>query len=165
MFTGLVEAMGSIERVEPRPLGRRLRIQTTIVEGEARPGDSIAVNGCCLTAVATDRAGFEVETVAETLARTTLGSLAAGDLVNLERRSLSSGTEGQPRGGPGGALSGAADRGRRAHAEDVMTIVNGRSRRGISAPDRAGRARPRRRRGLLLTVSEAVRRIRAGRMI
>jgi len=46
-----------------------------------------------------------------------------------------------------------------------MTIVNGRSRRGISAPDRAGRARPRRRRGLLLTVSEAVRRIRAGRMI
>ena len=84
MFTGLVEAMGSIERVEPRPLGRRLRIQTTIVEGEARPGDSIAVNGCCLTAVATDRAGFEVETVAETLARTTLGSLAAGDLVNLE---------------------------------------------------------------------------------
>lgn len=85
MFTGLVEAMGSIERVEPRPLGRRLRIQTTIVEGEARPGDSIAVNGCCLTAVATDRAGFEVETVAETLARTTLGSLAAGDLVNLER--------------------------------------------------------------------------------
>ena len=84
MFTGLVEGMGRIERVEPRPGGRRLRIHSALA-ADARIGDSIAVNGCCLTAVAVDREGFEVEAVPETLARTTLGTMAAGDPVNLER--------------------------------------------------------------------------------
>lgn len=85
MFTGIVEALGNVVRVVPEGPGRRLVIAHEEVSNGARTGDSIAINGCCLTVV--ERAGSELAFQAgpETLARTNLGSLAAGDRVNLER--------------------------------------------------------------------------------
>src|SRR5262245_66070384 len=85
MFSGLVEGMGRIAEVEERPHGRRFWIEAPgIVSGE-RVGDSVSLNGCCLTMVAIDgdRAAFEA--VPETLARTTLGGWQVGQAVNLER--------------------------------------------------------------------------------
>jgi riboflavin synthase len=81
MFTGLVEEVGHIEG----RTGRRLRIgAATVVEG-AEVGDSIAVDGCCLTLVAMGEGWWEADLSEETLARTTLDRLGAGDRVNLER--------------------------------------------------------------------------------
>lgn len=85
MFTGLVEEKGSVLVVEPRPDGRRLWIGAEHVLEDARVGDSIAVSGVCLTVVERRADSFAVEMVPETLRRTTLGALAAGDPVNLER--------------------------------------------------------------------------------
>lgn len=85
MFTGLVEEVGRIASIEERPAGRRLWIAATRVLEDARVGDSMAVNGCCLTVVECDPERFAVEAVPETLARTTLGGWSAGRAVNLER--------------------------------------------------------------------------------
>jgi riboflavin synthase len=85
MFTGLVEEMGRVEKVEGTPAGRGLWIAARRVLEDARTGDSIAVNGCCLTAVALEPGRLRVDVVPETLDRTTLGGLVAGDAVNLER--------------------------------------------------------------------------------
>lgn len=85
MFTGLVEETGRIEAVEERPGGRRFRIAAARVLEDARVGDSLAVNGCCLTAIAVGAGSLEFEAVPETLARTTLGSWKVGERVNLER--------------------------------------------------------------------------------
>jgi riboflavin synthase len=85
MFTGIVEEMGRIERIEERPAGRRFWIAAgSALEGTG-VGDSIAVNGCCLTVVGVDARRFAVEAVPETLSRTTLGGWSEGDPVNLER--------------------------------------------------------------------------------
>ena len=84
MFTGIVEEMGRIERIEERPAGRRFTIAATRVLEDARVGDSNALNGCCLTAVTVEPQRFTVEAVPETLARTTLGEWHTGDAVNLE---------------------------------------------------------------------------------
>ena len=84
MFTGLIEATGTIESVLPADSGRRVRVNSKI-GAELRAGDSIAVNGVCLTAVDIDRAGFTVDVSPETLRVTTLDALAAGSVVNLER--------------------------------------------------------------------------------
>ncbi|TMQ69721.1 MAG: riboflavin synthase [Candidatus Eisenbacteria bacterium] len=85
MFTGLVEEMGSVRRIEERPAGRRLWIAAQRVLADAAVGHSVAVNGCCLTVTDLQPDGFAVEVVPETLRRTTLGHVAAGDPVNLER--------------------------------------------------------------------------------
>jgi riboflavin synthase len=85
MFTGLVEERGTISVVEAQPEGRRLWIRAACTLEGAREGDSIAVSGCCLTIVALREREFAVEAVPETLRRTTVGTLAAGDAVNLER--------------------------------------------------------------------------------
>jgi riboflavin synthase len=85
MFTGLVEEMGVIERVEERPGGRRLWIRAARVLEDAEIGHSVAINGCCLTVIAIEPGRFSVEAVPETLQRTTLGHAAPGDAVNLER--------------------------------------------------------------------------------
>jgi riboflavin synthase len=85
MFTGLVEETGTVARVEPRPAGRRLWIHASRVLEDARVGDSISVNGCCLTVAERGPDRFAVDVVPETLARTTLGELAEGDALNLER--------------------------------------------------------------------------------
>src|SRR5580765_1000762 len=85
MFTGLVEEIGVVERVETVAGGRRIRIACSRVVADARVGDSLAVSGCCLTAVEVSPTGFAVDAVPETLSRTTLGGWAAGQRVNLER--------------------------------------------------------------------------------
>lgn len=85
MFTGLVEAVGRIERVDDEGAGRRL---TLVWEGLDEPwklGESVAVNGCCLSVVAAEGERFELQAGPETLARTNLGAKKAGDRVNLER--------------------------------------------------------------------------------
>ncbi len=84
MFSGIVEAVGRIERVEPVDNGRRFRIAAPFA-AELEEGASIAVEGVCLTATAVDAEGFETEAIATTLSRTTLGRLEEGSGVNLER--------------------------------------------------------------------------------
>lgn len=85
MFTGLVQSLGTLVEVASQPPGKRLVIRPGDALGSARVGDSVAINGCCLTVVdiSADRWAFEAGP--ETLARTNLGELAGGDLVNLER--------------------------------------------------------------------------------
>lgn len=87
MFSGIVEAVGRVERVEPGEPGengRRFRI-TAPFAAALGEGDSVAVDGVCLTVTALDDATFEVEAIASTLSRSTLGDLEAGSRVNLER--------------------------------------------------------------------------------
>ncbi len=84
MFSGIVEAVGRVERVRAVDNGRRLRISAPFA-AELGEGDSVAVEGVCLTATALDETGFEVEAIATTLSRTTLGGLEEGAAVNLER--------------------------------------------------------------------------------
>jgi riboflavin synthase len=85
VFTGLVEEGGVVTRVEPRDEGARLVIGAQVVLDGLAVGDSVAVNGACLTAVEVTGDGFAVDAVAETLRRTSLGGAAPGDRVNLER--------------------------------------------------------------------------------
>ena len=83
MFTGLVQDIGSVESVEGGADGARLRIATTLGP-EIGLGDSIAVNGVCLTATEADAGGFATEAMNQTLEVTVIGALAAGARVNLE---------------------------------------------------------------------------------
>lgn len=85
MFTGLVEALGRIEHVEEQVAGRDLTITWPALDEPLSVGESVAVNGCCLTLVGIDGPRFTVQAGPETLARTNLGEQSAGDLVNLER--------------------------------------------------------------------------------
>src|SRR3954452_23628371 len=85
MFTGLVEVLGRVERVALENAGRRITLRWPgLAEGLAI-GESVAVNGCCLTVVAAEGERFEVQAGPETLVRTNLGEKGAGDPVNLER--------------------------------------------------------------------------------
>jgi riboflavin synthase len=81
MFTGIVEELGRIERVEDD----RIRIAAATVLEDAHIGDSIAVDGCCVTVVALGDGWWEADISPETRARTTLGDRRPGDPVNLER--------------------------------------------------------------------------------
>jgi riboflavin synthase len=83
MFTGLIEDVGGVEAVEAGAEGARVRIATSLGV-EIATGDSVAVDGVCLTATAVDGSGFETEVMNQTLAVTTLGSLQADGRVNLE---------------------------------------------------------------------------------
>ena len=86
MFTGIIQAVGRISAIEPHGGDVRLRIASgALALGDVRPGDSIAVSGVCLTAVELPGDGFWADVSGETLARTTLGGLHAGDGVNLEK--------------------------------------------------------------------------------
>ncbi|CAG4976705.1 riboflavin synthase [Novilysobacter luteus] len=86
MFTGIIEGVGRLARREARGGDARLRIEAgTLPFDNVRLGESIAVNGTCLTVVAFDADGFEADASTETLALTTLGALPAGAAVNLER--------------------------------------------------------------------------------
>src|SRR5215217_6360597 len=81
MFTGLVAGMGNVEAVEEDGEGVRLQVATPL-GAELAPGDSVAVNGVCLTAVEPAADGFRADVMAETLRRSSLGPLRAGDAVN-----------------------------------------------------------------------------------
>src|SRR3954467_4640991 len=83
MFTGLVESTARVLRVDPDGDGVRLEVETPLA-AELRQGDSIAVNGVCLTAVDPGSDGFKADVMAETLRRSSLGPLAEGDSVNVE---------------------------------------------------------------------------------
>jgi len=84
MFTGIVQAVGRIERFQPEAAGARLRVHAGGLDlSDVALGDSIAVNGCCLTVVARDGTGFEMDVSLETLDCT--AGLEAGARVNLEK--------------------------------------------------------------------------------
>ncbi len=85
MFTGIVEEMGAVTSVEKTLAGTRMTILASAVLGDLKIGDSVSVNGTCLTVVAKDERNFSVEVSPETLLVTTLGLLIAGAPVNLER--------------------------------------------------------------------------------
>lgn len=85
MFTGLVEALGTVTAAQDQAGGRRLVIAEPGMRGEIQVGDSIAVNGVCLTVVEVSGQGLAFVAVPETLQRTNLGQLVVGDRVNLER--------------------------------------------------------------------------------
>ena len=84
MFTGLVETVGEVAEIKPTPSGLRLRLATGLA-GELVPGDSLAVNGVCLTVVSADTDGVHMDVAPETLRVTTLGTLKRGAPVNMER--------------------------------------------------------------------------------
>ncbi|HEV7482405.1 MAG TPA: riboflavin synthase [Solirubrobacterales bacterium] len=83
MFTGLIQDIGKVESIDAGADGARLRVATTL-GSDIGLGDSVAVNGICLTATAADSAGFETEAMNQTLAVTALGGVEAGARVNLE---------------------------------------------------------------------------------
>lgn len=83
MFTGLIQDVGAVESVESGAAGAGLRIATSL-GGEIGPGDSVSVDGVCLTATTADADGFETEAMNQTLEVTALGALEAGAKVNLE---------------------------------------------------------------------------------
>jgi riboflavin synthase len=85
MFTGLVEALGTVRRVESAGAGRRLVIAEPALAPEMTVGESVAVNGACLTVVEHEREMFAFQAGPETLQRTNLGELVPGNRVNLER--------------------------------------------------------------------------------
>jgi riboflavin synthase len=85
MFTGIVEDVGTVVEALDRGDVRVLRVSGGSVVRDLAPGGSIAVNGCCLTAVEVDGTTFTAELTRETLARTSFGGVARGALVNLER--------------------------------------------------------------------------------
>jgi len=88
MFTGIIEAAGKIEALERREGGARLRVSLADarqIGAEMKLGDSIAVNGCCLTVTEFSPTHFSADLSGETLHRTSFGEKKAGDVVNLER--------------------------------------------------------------------------------
>lgn len=85
MFTGIVEEMGAVTSMEKTLAGSRLTILASTVMGDLKIGDSVSVNGTCLTVVAKSASNFVVEVSPETLSVTTLGYLSGGTPVNLER--------------------------------------------------------------------------------
>ncbi len=86
MFTGIVEEVGEVERVEPLDDGSaRLVVRGPLVTSDAGHGDSIAVSGVCLTVTALEGGAFAVDVMKESLDRSRLGALRAGSTVNLER--------------------------------------------------------------------------------
>jgi riboflavin synthase len=85
MFTGIVEELGTVEALERQSDAVRLTVRATTVLADAALGDSIAVNGCCLTVAERTGHTFTADVMAETLAKTGLGALGTDDRVNLER--------------------------------------------------------------------------------
>lgn len=109
MFTGIVEELGSVRSIDTSAGGARLEVSAATVLDDAGIGDSIAVNGCCLTVVELGPGWWAADAVPETLSRTNLGRLQAGDPVNLERPVVA-----------GGRLGGHIVQG---HVDGVGTVV------------------------------------------
>jgi riboflavin synthase len=84
MFTGIIEEVGRLAEVKPMAGGYRVRIESSMADG-LRPGDSVAVSGACLTALVVSQGEIHADIGPETARVTTLGSLARGQRVNLER--------------------------------------------------------------------------------
>jgi riboflavin synthase len=84
VFTGIVRELGTVVEAEEAGGGRALVVRAPKTSARTRVGDSVAVNGCCLTATAVDGDAIAFHAVPETIARTTLGDLARDDAVNVE---------------------------------------------------------------------------------
>lgn len=91
MFTGIIEEIGTVRRIEHGAKGARLTIQAKTVLEDTRIGDSIATNGVCLTVVSMTGDSFSADVMAESLRRSSLGSLQGGSPVNLERAMAANG--------------------------------------------------------------------------
>jgi riboflavin synthase len=85
MFTGIIEELGTVDAVQTRAAGARLRVRCATVMADMAEGASVAVNGVCLTAVDPRPDGFSADLAPETLRRSNLGGLRPGSRVNLER--------------------------------------------------------------------------------
>jgi riboflavin synthase len=85
MFTGIIEELGKVESIEPRPAGSRLTVSCKTVLSDLGEGASIAVNGVCLTAVDLRSTSFTADVSPETIRRSNIGDLRVGKPVNLER--------------------------------------------------------------------------------
>ena len=109
MFTGIVEELGDVVAVDDLGDSVRLTLHGPVVTADARHGDSIAVNGVCLTVVSTGNGAFSADVMRETLQRSSLGALATGSPVNLERPTQL-----------GGRLGGHLVQG---HVDGVGTVV------------------------------------------
>ena len=83
MFTGIIREVGTIEAVDVTAAGARIRVRAAVAD-DMRDGDSVSVDGVCLTAAASDEGRFEADVMNQTLALTTLGALEAGRRVNVE---------------------------------------------------------------------------------
>ena len=91
MFTGIIEEIGTVRRIEHGAKGARLTIQAKTVLEDTRIGDSIATNGVCLTVVSMTGDSFSTDVMAESLRRSSLGTLQGGSPVNLERAMAANG--------------------------------------------------------------------------
>ncbi len=85
MFTGIIEELGKVASLDLHDAGARITISASTVTTDLHTGDSIAVNGVCLTAIDISSSSFAADVSPETLERSTLGSIKAGSAVNLER--------------------------------------------------------------------------------
>jgi len=85
MFTGIIESLGTLSAIRPAGRGRQVVIDSDIALEGIKPGDSIAVNGACLTAVSLSGHRFQADVSPETMSKTTFGSAKVGDRVNVER--------------------------------------------------------------------------------
>ena len=94
MFTGIVEELGEVAALDRLADSAVLRVRGPLVTSDAKPGDSIAVNGVCLTVVDCADGQFSADVMAESLTRSALGELHPGDRVNLERPVVASGPDG-----------------------------------------------------------------------
>lgn len=91
MFTGIIEEKGTVAAVRKGNVSSRITFQASVVLGDIHEGDSIAVNGVCLTATDITDSTFTADVMAETMRRSSLGSLKPGDCVNMERAMLCGG--------------------------------------------------------------------------
>ncbi|HKA68268.1 MAG TPA: riboflavin synthase [Actinomycetes bacterium] len=94
MFTGIIEELGEVAALDRLADSAVLRVRGPLVTRDAKPGDSIAVNGVCLTVVDCADGQFSADVMAESLDRSALGGLVPGDRVNLERPVLAHGPDG-----------------------------------------------------------------------
>jgi len=85
MFTGIIESMGTVKRITRKGEDSQLFVETTLYLDDVKIGDSIAVNGVCLTVTQKTENSFAADVSAETISRTTMKSLKSGDRVNLEK--------------------------------------------------------------------------------
>ena len=91
MFTGIIEEMGTVRRLDRTPISCQLTIAATLVLQGTQIGDSIAVNGVCLTVTDLQKDAFTADVMPETLRRSSLGILRSGSSVNLERAMAANG--------------------------------------------------------------------------
>jgi riboflavin synthase len=134
MFTGIIEWMGSIGRSSPVPGGTKVRIECRGFGGRLSTGESVAVDGVCLTVIARGAHWFEAEISPETARRSTLGRLRAGRIVNLERPLPATGNVG------GHFVQGHVDvvstvrsvRKRQGHVDVVSTVRSVRKSGGFT---------------------------------